>query len=83
MYSIEITAKAEKFLNKLPKSEAALVLQKIYSIRESPFSHLKRLKGNDFWRLRVHKYRAIIDVVVSGKKLIVLRIGHRKNIYDE
>jgi len=57
------------------------ILKKIYSLNENPFPHLKKLKGDKLWRLRILKYRAIMDVLVSGKKIIVLRIGHRKNIY--
>jgi mRNA interferase RelE/StbE len=82
MYSIKIEENAEKFLRKLQKKDAEVILKKIYSIRENPFPHLKRLKGEKLWRLRVLKYRAILDIVVSGKTIIVLRIGHRKNVYD-
>jgi len=83
MYSIEITESTEKFLKKIPKNDSELILNKINSIRENPFRFLKRLKGYKLWRLRILKYRIIIDVVVSGNRIIVLKIGYRKNIYDE
>ena len=82
MYSIEFAPKAENFLKGLNKNEADIILGKIYSIRENPFRFLKRLKGEKLWRLRIMKYRAEMDVVVSANKIIVLRIGHRKNVYD-
>ncbi|MEK6819718.1 MAG: type II toxin-antitoxin system RelE/ParE family toxin [Nanoarchaeota archaeon] len=82
MYSIEFAPKAENFLKRLNKNEADIILNKIYSIRENPFRFLKRLKGEKLWRLRIMKYRAEMDVVVSDNKIIVLRIGHRKNVYD-
>ena len=82
MYSIQIEENAEKFLKKLEKKDAELILNKIYSIRENPFRFLKRLQGEKLWRLRIADYRAIIDVIVSANKIIVLRIGHRKNVYD-
>lgn len=81
MYSIEIEEKAERFLKKIPEKDRSIILNKIYSIRHNPFRYLKRLHGHKLWRLRVLKYRAIIDVIVTGKKIIVLRIGYRKNIY--
>jgi len=81
MYSIELTRKAESFLKKISKEDSEIVLRRIYSLRDNPFTHLKKLKGQKFWRLRVLKYRAVVDVIVSGKKIIVLRIGHRKNVY--
>jgi len=82
MYSIQIEENAEKFLKKLNKKDAELILNKIYSLRENPFRFLKRLHGEKLWRLRIADYRAIVDVVISANKIIVVRIGHRKNIYS-
>jgi len=81
MYSIQIEKNAEDFLKKLQKKDAEIILNKIYSIRENPFRFLKRLQGEKLWRLRIGDYRAIVDVIISMNKIIVLRIGHRKNIY--
>lgn len=81
MYSVEITKKAEQFLKKIQKKDSTAILKKLYSIRDNPFPHLKRLQGYKLWRLRVMDYRIVLDIVVSGRKMIVLRIGHRKNVY--
>lgn len=81
MYDIIIESNAENFLKKLDKKEAELILKKIYSIRKNPFRFLKKLQGHKLWRLRITNYRAIISVVVSNKKIIILRIGFKKNIY--
>jgi len=81
MYELKIEENAERFLKKIHKKDAEIILKKLYSIREDPFPHLKRLKGEKLWRLRVLKYRAILDILVSGRKITVLRIGHRKNVY--
>ena len=83
MHSIEISETARKFLAKLDKNDAGHILNKIYSIRDNPFRFLKRLQGQSLWRLRIADYRAIVDVIISANKIIVLRIGHRKNVYDE
>ena len=82
MYSIQITDNAEKFLKKLDKKEADLILNKIYSIRDNPFRFLKRLQGDKLWRLRIGDYRVVADVIVSINKIIVVRIGHRRNVYE-
>lgn len=81
MYSVEITKKTRQFLRKISKQDSEIILKKLYSIREDPFRHLKKLKGNKLWRLRVLKYRIIVDIIISKNKIIVLRIGYRKNIY--
>jgi len=82
MYNIDITEKALKFLKKLPKEDAEMILSKLYSIRINPFYFVKRLEGKKLWRLRINDYRAVMDVIISSNKIIVLRIGHRKNVYD-
>jgi mRNA interferase RelE/StbE len=82
MYSIQIEKNAENFLKKLQKKDAEIILNKIYSIRENPFRYLKRLQGEKLWRLRIGDYRAIVDVIISVNKIIVIRIGHRKNVYS-
>ena len=82
MFSIRIEKNAEEFLKKLQKKDAEVILNKIYSIRENPYRFLKRLQGEKLWRLRIGDYRAIVDIIISMNKIIVVRIGHRKNIYD-
>lgn len=82
MFQIEITETAKEFLKKLNKKDSEIILKKIYSIRENPFRYLKRLQGEKLWRLRIGDYRAIADVIISMNKIVVVRIGHRKNVYD-
>ena len=82
MYDIELSETSKKFIQKLSKKDAEIVLGKIYSIRENPFRFLKRLQGEKLWRLRIADYRAIIDVLVTTNKIFVVRVGHRKNVYN-
>jgi mRNA interferase RelE/StbE len=82
MFQIELTETAKDFLKKLQKKDAEIILNKIYSIRENPYRFLKRLQGEKLWRLRIGDYRAVVDVIVSMNKIMVIRIGHRKNVYD-
>ncbi len=82
MYLIKIEENAERFLKRLNKKDAKMILDKIYGLRDNPFRFLKRLRGDKLWRLRIADYRAIVDVIVSANKIIVVRIGHRKNVYD-
>jgi len=82
MFQIELTETARRFLEKLQKSDAGIILNKIYSIRDNPFRFLKRLQGEKLWRLRIGDYRAVVDIIISMNKIIVIRIGHRRNVYD-
>ncbi len=83
MYSIEFSQKADKFLDKLDNIEKNLILNKIYLLKKEPLRQLKRLAASKLYRLRIQKYRAIIDVMIHHKRIIILRIGYRKNIYNK
>jgi mRNA interferase RelE/StbE len=82
MFQIELTQTSKKFLQKLDKKDADMILNKIFQIRDNPYRYLKKLQGDKLWRLRIADYRAVVDVIVSMNKLIIVRIGHRKNVYD-
>ena len=51
---------------------------------EDPCSSGKALKSNlgGLWRYRVGDYRIICDIQQDKILITVLRIGHRKNVYD-
>jgi mRNA interferase RelE/StbE len=40
------------------------------------------LKPSQYWRLRVGDYRVIYEIDRSAHTVIVLYVGHRKNVYD-
>ena len=43
---------------------------------------VKRLRGMNYYRLRAGDYRVIIRIEQSDKKIFIIKLGHRKNIYD-
>jgi len=81
MFNIEWTEKAFKEAEKLEPALFKRILQKVEELKEDPFSKdIKRLKGETSFRLRIGDYRVIFDII--GDKIFILKIGHRKNIYD-
>lgn len=83
MFNVEYSTNAKKFLKNMPKRDAEAIVRKITSIKDNPFHHLKKMQGSSLWRLRISQYRAIIDIVIENNKLLVLRVGHRKDIYKK
>lgn len=81
-FAIVLSQHADDFLRKLPKGDQAIVLKKIYALRDDPYPRLKRLQGSKLWRLRIMDYRAILDIVIKANTIYVVRIAHRKNAYD-
>jgi mRNA interferase RelE/StbE len=83
MYSIEFTKFAEKQLNKLPNIIQERVLNVLERIRINPFRNIKKKQGTSYFILRIGEYRAILNITNNISKIIVLDIGHRKNIYNK
>jgi len=82
MYQIWFSKKAKKQVKKLSKDSKELILKKIYSIRQEPFRYLKKLEGTRLWRLRITDYRIIVDIIITDKKIFVLRVDKRSRVYD-
>ena len=53
----------------------------IISTKEDPFHYFEKLKVRDEYKLRVGGYRVIADINKTKKRIYVLVIGHRKNVY--
>ena len=52
-----------------------------YLAQKDPLYFAEKLNDYEFgeWRFRIGDYRAIFDV--DGEKIILLKVGHRKDIY--
>lgn len=83
MYDIVFDEKAIEFLEKLDKKNRKRVFDKIMSTMEQPFHYFEKLTGRNEYKLRAGNYRVIADINESTKRIIVLVIGHRKNIYKK
>ncbi|MCK4637737.1 MAG: type II toxin-antitoxin system RelE/ParE family toxin [Methanomicrobia archaeon] len=59
------------------------IKNKLKELREYPEKRGEHLKYSEFWKLRIEDYRAIYEIKVKEKKVIILFIGHRKNVYDD
>jgi mRNA-degrading endonuclease RelE of RelBE toxin-antitoxin system len=43
----------------------------------------KQLKLSDFWSLRIGDYRAIYEIDREKNQVVIIFIGHQKNVYDD
>lgn len=81
IYKISFEKKALIELKKLDLLLAKRIIKKIKELHEDPFSKdIKRLKNQTSFRLRVGDYRVLFELFEEEIK--ILKIGHRKNIYD-
>ena len=81
-YSIIFTNRALKALKKLDKPIQERIISALERIRIRPGAYVKKLVGDPGYKLRVGDYRVIMDI--DGEKLVILviMVGHRRNIYD-
>ena len=42
-----------------------------------------RLKHSEFWRLRIGDYRAIYEIDHGTERVLILFLGHRREVYDD
>jgi len=85
MFEIFLTRSARRDLITLPRVISKRIYNKLIEFREDPLTSrgIKKLAGNPFYRIRVGDYRVIFDINQSEKKIYVLKIAHRKNIYKQ
>lgn len=72
---------AVKFLKKLSKDKQEHIVSVLERARIRPEKHFERLVGDKSYKLRAGQYRIIADIYKSELRILVIKIGHRKNIY--
>jgi mRNA interferase RelE/StbE len=82
-YRIEVSATAERQLKKIRREDAVRILRSISLLAREPRPDgCRKMSGYDhFYRIRVGNYRVIYEI--DGKRIVVviLKIGHRREIY--
>lgn len=83
-WKIEFTPGAEKDLAKLDRTEAGRIVRFLRErVAPDPMASGKPLKGQlrEFWRYRIGDYRVLARIRNDRLLVLVVRIGHRKNVY--
>ena len=81
MFDLTYSKTAVKFLKKLSKDKQEHVLSVLERARIRPEKHFERLVGDKSYKLRAGNYRIIADIYKKELRILVIKIGHRKNIY--
>jgi mRNA interferase RelE/StbE len=85
-WKVEITRGAEKQIKKLDRTGQAAILRFFRErllLAENPRQWGKSLHGEKggLWRYRVGDYRLICDIQDEKITVLVLQVGHRKDVY--
>jgi mRNA interferase RelE/StbE len=84
-YNVKWQEKAIEDLRNLDKQTAKGIIERVKTyLSQDPISLGKPLKGmfKGLFRYRYGDYRIIYALDRKEKSILILRIGHRKNIYN-
>ena len=79
-YRIEFKRSAAKALKKIPRSERRKIRDRIDSLAED-LPDPVTTKMNPFHKVRVGDYRIVYEIQEGLLVILVLKIGHRKDVY--
>ena len=84
MWSVTYTADALKVLSRMDQMVAKRIRSKILALALNPTaqnSSFKKLTGIEGYRLRVGDWRVIYTLKHQTLTVIVVRVGHRREVY--
>jgi mRNA interferase RelE/StbE len=86
MYKLKFLTKAQNDLNNIDRAHQKIIKEKLLILAKNPEvlkNNIKKLGGikEDYYRLRVGNYRVIFKKEEKELIIIIIRIGHRKEIY--
>ena len=81
-FKVFLHPKAAQFLERTSPTVNERIKARLKELEDYPEKG-ERLKPSTFWRLRIGDYRAIYDIDRRESKVLVLYIGHRRDVYDD
>lgn len=83
MYRMILLKPAQRFLKKLRKEEKSRIIKKLKELREDPHKGTPLVANlSGLWRIRMGDYRIVYQIKNEELIIMVLKIGHRKNVYE-
>ncbi len=81
-YTVVVTKSAQKQLLALPAEVRERLSGRIEALAKVPRPpDVKKLRGREAWRIRVGDYRVIYEIHDRILRVIVINVGHRREIY--
>jgi len=83
MYHVDVGPKAGKFIRKQDKPIQQQIIRKLRGLENDPRPHgCIRLQGRkDLYRVRTGDYRIIYTIKDNQLLVLVVQIGHRRDVY--
>jgi len=69
-------------LKKLDRTLSKRIFNKVSQLSENPYNFdVIKMVGDPYFRLRVGDYRVVFDIQNDQLRILIIKVGHRKNIY--
>jgi len=82
-FTVLLHQKASKALQKIREPMRSRIRERLSELRSRPEGSGKQLRYTAFRSLRIGDHRAIYEIEREKEQVIVLYIGHRRNVYDD
>ena len=83
-FEIQATQSAAKALDRLPKEVRERVLDALVVLESQPRPPgSKKLVNRSAWRIRVGDYRVLYEIREEKLVILIVEIGHRREIYRD
>jgi len=82
-YLLKSHPKVIKFLEKCEKLIAKRIRNKFEGLKADPFIYLEHFENQNFYKLRIGEYRALVEVDISRRIIFIRYLDHRKRIYKK
>ena len=86
MYFVELSVKAQEFLEKLDKDTRDRIEKRLKNLENNPVPSDSKFIGRDnnemIFRYRIGKFRALYKVKEVQKIVLVTKIDKRDKVYD-
>jgi len=81
-YKIVFRKSVAQDLRRIPNRDLRRILITIESLSENPRPYgIEKLSGQERYRVRQEDYRIIYEINDDEVVVIVVKVGHRKNVY--
>ncbi len=82
-YDIYFKPSAERELRRLPEDQQRRLVAEVelLAFDPRPVGVVKMAGAENLWRIRVGRYRVVYEICDREVEILVLRIGHRKDVY--
>ena len=81
-YELLIKRKAQKQLASIPQPNRDHIIKAVRSLADDPRpAGVRKLTGREAWRIHIGDYRIIYEIHDDVLVVLVVAVGHRRDVY--